>query len=73
MPQTTGKIVAFLNLHLHDDGAMSIEGNVDDWKLCRNMLDAAHSALHARIKPKDGEPVPRTRMISATQETGIRP
>lgn len=56
-------IIAFLNLELHDDGAMSISGNVGDWKMCRNMLDAAHTAL--RQKQTEGEPM-QTKIITDT-------
>lgn len=57
-------VTAYLKLELHDDGAMSIEGNVADHKLCRNMLDAAHAALHEReIK---ANPEMRTQLITDT-------
>jgi hypothetical protein len=63
---TTAPVVCFLNLKLHEDGAMSIEGNVDDWRTCREMLDGAHAALRHRAKPKEGDPKPQTQMITET-------
>lgn len=58
--------VLFLKLTLHEDGAMSIEGNVGDWRTCREMLDGAHAALRHRAVPKIGDPQPQTRMITET-------
>jgi hypothetical protein len=57
-------VIAYLKLELHDDGAMSIEGNVSEYKMCRNMLDAAHSALHER-EVKDN-PAMQTKLITDT-------
>ena len=63
---TTAPVVRFLNLRLHEDGALSIEGNVGDWRTCREMLDAAHGALRHRAEPKAGDPKPQTQMITET-------
>lgn len=62
--------VAYMTITLHDDGALSVEGNIHDWKLCRNMLDAAHSALHSRLASKDQ---PETQLITdpALIHTGL--
>jgi hypothetical protein len=63
---TTAPVVRFLNLRLHEDGALSIEGNVGDWRTCREMLDGAHAALRHRAEPKAGDPQPQTQMITET-------
>lgn len=69
-------IVASLKIELHDDGAMSIEGNVGEYRLCRNMLDAAHDALKARFAGKGGESL-QTQVITdtghAVQRELVRP
>jgi hypothetical protein len=48
-------VIASIKIELHDDGAMSIEGNVGEYRLCRNMLDSAHDALKARFAGASGE------------------
>ena len=45
-PQTE---VAYLTLRLHDDGAMSVEGNVGDVHLALGMLDGARAAVSNRL------------------------
>lgn len=57
-------VVCWIKLQLHEDGALSIEGNVGEWRTCREMLDAAHQALRARHADKDGAPKPQTQMIT---------
>lgn len=50
-------VVATLTLRLHDDGAMSIEGNVGDVHLATGMLDSAREAiLHRLGRPSILEP-----------------
>lgn len=50
-------VVAALTLKLHDNGAMSIEGNVGDVKLAVGMIDAAREAVSHRFgKPSILEP-----------------
>lgn len=49
--------VAFITLRLHDNGAMSIEGNIGDVKLAVGMLDAARASVKARFgRPSILEP-----------------
>jgi hypothetical protein len=45
-------VVAYLLLKLHDDGAMSIEGNIGDVHLAKNMLDSARDAVMHRLGRK---------------------
>lgn len=59
-------VVCWINLQLHEDGALSIEGNVGEWRTCREMLDAAHAALRSRNEPKASDPKPQTQMITET-------
>ena len=59
-------VVCFITLKLHENGAMSIEGNVSEWRTAREMLDAAHQALRSRVTPKDTDPKPQTQMITET-------
>lgn len=50
-------VVAKLTLSLHDNGAMSIEGNVGDVNLAVGMIDAAREAVKARLgRPSILEP-----------------
>lgn len=50
-------VVATITLKLHDNGAMSIEGNVGDVKLAVGMIDAAREAvLHRLGRPSILEP-----------------
>lgn len=58
-------VIASIKLELHDDGAMSIEGNVGEYRLCRNMLDSAHEALKARFAGTSGAPL-QTQLVTAT-------
>lgn len=49
--------VAFIRLTLHDDGGMSIGGNVADVHLALGMLDSARDAVSHQIgKPNTLEP-----------------
>lgn len=49
--------VAYLTLSLHDDGAMSVEGNVGDVHLALGMLDSARAAVSSRLgRPSILEP-----------------
>ena len=49
--------VAYLTLRLHDDGAMSVEGNIGDVKLALGMLDGARQAVGNRLgRPSILEP-----------------
>lgn len=49
--------VAFITLRLHDNGAMSIEGNVGDVKLAKGMLESARAAIERQFgKPRILEP-----------------
>ena len=41
--------IARINLVLHDNGAMSIEGNVGDVRMALKMIDAAREAVSARL------------------------
>jgi len=41
--------VAFITLRLHDNGALSIEGNIGDVKLALGMIDAARAAVAAKL------------------------
>jgi len=63
---TSTPVVCYLNLKLHADGALCVEGNVGEWRTCREMLDAAHAALRHRAEPKAGDPQPQTKMITDT-------
>lgn len=58
-------IVATLTLDLHDDGAMSIQGNVGEYQLARNMLDAAHDAIRARFNKPTGSTL-QTQLVTDT-------
>jgi len=50
-------VVATITLKLHDNGAMSIEGNVGDVKLAIGMIDAAREAVSHRLgRPSILEP-----------------
>lgn len=50
-------VVAFLHLSLHDNGAMSISGNLGDFHLAIGMLDSAKEAVSKRLgKPSTLEP-----------------
>lgn len=50
-------VVAFLHLDLHDDGAMSITGNIGDVKLALGMLDSARGSIQSQFgKPRILEP-----------------
>lgn len=49
--------VAFITLELHDDGAMSIQGNIGDVRLAIGMLDSARESITRRLgKPTILEP-----------------
>lgn len=58
-------VIASLKLELHDDGAMSIEGNVGEYRLARNMLDTAHDAIKARFNGKAGAEL-QTQLVTDT-------
>ena len=50
-------VVATIVLNMHDNGAMSIEGNVGDVRLALGMIDAAREAVANRIgRPSILEP-----------------
>lgn len=50
-------IVAEIVLQLHDNGAMSIQGNIGDVKVALGMIDAAREAVARRLgKPSILEP-----------------
>lgn len=50
-------VVATITLALHDNGAMSIEGNVGDVKLALGMIDSAREAVSHRMgRPSILEP-----------------
>jgi len=65
--------VAEIVLRLHDDGSMSISGNVGDVHLAKGMLDSAREAVLNRLgKPSILEPhgaglVIPNRMVDAPQ------
>lgn len=42
-------IVAQITLSLHDNGAMSIEGNIGDVKVALGMIDAARAAVSRQL------------------------
>jgi hypothetical protein len=49
--------IAFIRLTLHDDGGMTIAGNVADVHLALKMLDSARDAVSHQIgKPNSLEP-----------------
>lgn len=43
-------VVAFLVLELHDDGAMSISGNVADVRCALGMVDSAREAVSRKLR-----------------------
>ena len=43
------KVVARLILDLHDDGALSVSGNIGDKKLALGMLDSARAAVEGQL------------------------
>ena len=50
-------VVATITIALHDNGAMSIEGNVGDVKLALGMIDSAREAVSHRLgRPSILEP-----------------
>lgn len=50
-------IVAMITLKLHDDGAMSISGNIGDIRCALGMIDSARSAIESKLgKPTSLEP-----------------
>lgn len=50
-------VVATITLTLHDNGSMSIEGNVGDVKLALGMIDSAREAVSHRMgRPSILEP-----------------
>jgi len=50
-------VVASIALHLHDTGALSIEGNIGDVHCALAMIDAAREAVARRLgKPSIIEP-----------------
>ena len=82
MKLTNGQIdteVAFITLRLHDDGAMSIEGNVGDVTLALGMIDGAREAVSRQFgKPSILEPQGRGIVIPScdvpvTPNEGIYP
>ena len=54
---TVPTVVAEITLHLHDNGAMSIQGNVGDVRLALGMIDSARDAISHRLgRPSILEP-----------------
>lgn len=54
---TSPSVVGFIVLEIHDNGAMSIQGNVGDVKLALGMLDSARESVARRLgKPTVLEP-----------------
>lgn len=50
-------VVATITLALHDDGAMSIQGNIGDVRLALGMVDSAREAIARKLgKPTILEP-----------------
>lgn len=50
-------VVATITIKLHDNGAMSVEGNIGDVHLANGMLDAARAAVSNRLgRPSVLEP-----------------
>lgn len=50
-------VVAQITLSLHDNGALSIEGNIGDVNLAVGMIDAAREAVKSRLgRPSILEP-----------------
>lgn len=53
-------VAAFINIDLHDNGAMSIQGNIGDVRLALQMLDAARARIADQIgRPCITEPLGR--------------
>lgn len=78
-PVTPLTEVAYITLRLHDNGAMSIEGNIGDVRTAVGMLDSARAAVSAKLgKPTILEPhgagivVPQ-RDVPVTPNTDIYP
>lgn len=54
---SNANVVAKITLSLHDNGAMSIEGNIGDVNLAVGMLDAARESVKSRLgRPSILEP-----------------
>jgi hypothetical protein len=57
MSSLAPSVVATITLALHDNGALSIEGNVGDVKCALGMLDSAREAVSHRLgRPSILEP-----------------
>ena len=53
-------VTAFINIDLHDSGALSIQGNIGDVRLALQMLDAARERIADQIgRPCITEPLGR--------------
>jgi hypothetical protein len=48
-PTKVPTVVASIAIALHDNGAMSISGNIGDVKLALQMIDHARDAIKARL------------------------
>lgn len=50
-------VIATITLELHDNGAMSIQGNIGDVKMALGMIDSAREAVASRMgRPSIIEP-----------------
>lgn len=64
----TGRVVARLVINLHDDGGLSVSGNVGDVVLSTQMLDAARDAVRNQLKPKNELVLPNRDVIASPDE-----
>lgn len=64
----TGRVVAKLIISLHDDGGLSVSGNVGDVVLATQMIDAARDAVRNQLTPKHELVIPNRDVIASPDE-----
>ncbi len=61
-------VVASISIKLHDNGGLSVSGNIGDVKLALQMLDAARDSVKNQLKQRSEIVVPN-RDVEATQDS----
>lgn len=67
-------VVAHILIKLHDNGAMSVEGNIGDLRMALAMLDGAKDALSSKLgKPTTLEPHGAGLVLPPSYTNAIKP
>lgn len=69
MSQAPGQRVARLVIDLHDDGGLSVSGNVGDVHLATQMLDHAREAVRNQLKQKTEIVIPNRDVVASPDES----